>query len=150
LIKDAAGKGADLLTGTGKVEGPNNTLLRPTVLSGLTPDMDVWHGEIFGPATVVHTVNSADDAVALANDTEYGLTAGVISSDVREALSVARRLRTGIVHINDQGIADEPMAPFGGVKDSGYGKFGGDAGIESFTEQRWVTIQHTGRPSYPF
>jgi acyl-CoA reductase-like NAD-dependent aldehyde dehydrogenase len=62
----------------------------------------------------------------------------------------ASRVRSRIIHINDQSIADEPMAPFGGVKNSGYGKFGGTAGIESFTEQRWVTIQHSGRPTYPF
>jgi vanillin dehydrogenase len=75
---------------------------------------------------------------------------GVISRDLSAALDVVSRVRSGIIHINDQGIADEPMAPFGGVKNSGYGKFGGTAGIASFTEQRWVTIQHSGRPTYPF
>jgi acyl-CoA reductase-like NAD-dependent aldehyde dehydrogenase len=111
--------------------------------------MDIYGSEIFGPAVVVHPVASTDAAIELANDTEYGLTGGVISQDLTSALDVASRVRSGVIHINDQGIADEPMAPFGGVKRSGYGKFGGTAGIESFTEQRWVTIQHSGRPTYP-
>jgi acyl-CoA reductase-like NAD-dependent aldehyde dehydrogenase len=120
------------------------------VLTGVTTDMDIFGSEIFGPATVIHPVDSAEAAIDLANDTEYGLTGGVISRDLDAALEVASRVRSGIIHINDQGIGDEPMAPFGGVKNTGYGRFGGTAGIESFTEQRWVTIQHSGRPSYPF
>ena len=103
-----------------------------------------------GPAVVIYPVDSTEAAIDMANDTEYGLTGGVISRDLNAALDVVSRVRSGIIHINDQGIGDEPMAPFGGVKNSGYGKFGGTAGIESFTEQRWVTIQHSGRPTYPF
>ncbi len=150
LVKDAAAKGATLLTGNGSIEGPNGTLIRPVVLTDVTTDMDIFRSEIFGPAVVIHPVGSTDAVIDLANDTEYGLTGGVISRDLGAALEVVSRVRSGIVHINDQGIADEPMAPFGGVKSSGYGKFGGTAGIESFTEQRWVTIQHSGRPTYPF
>jgi acyl-CoA reductase-like NAD-dependent aldehyde dehydrogenase len=150
LVRDAVGKGATLLTGTGEPEGQNKTLLKPMVLTEITRDMDIWYGEIFGPATVIHIVGSADEAVELANDTDYGLTGGVISENLTEALNVARRMRTGIIHVNDQGIADEPMAPFGGVQNSGYGKFGGDAGIASFTELRWVTVQHRGHAIYPF
>ncbi len=150
LVHDAVGKGATLLTGTGEPEGQNETLLKPMVLTEITRDMDIWYGEIFGPATVIHVVDSADEAVELANDTDYGLTGGVISENLTEALDVARRMRTGIIHVNDQGIADEPMAPFGGVQNSGYGKFGGDAGIASFTELRWVTVQHRGHAIYPF
>jgi vanillin dehydrogenase len=150
LVKDAAGKGASLLTGDGAIEGPNGTLIRPVVLTDVTTDMDIFASEIFGPAVVIHPVDSADAAIDLANDSDYGLTGGVISRDLGAALEVASRVRSGIIHINDQGIGDEPMAPFGGVKNSGYGKFGGTAGIESFTEQRWVTFQHSGRPAYPF
>jgi hypothetical protein len=116
----------------------------------VTTDMDIFGSEIFGPAVVIHSVESRDAAIDLANDTEYGLTGGVISRDLSAALDVVSRVRSGIIHINDQGIGDEPMAPFGGVKNSGYGKFGGSAGFESFTEQRWITIQHTDRPHYPF
>ena len=150
LVKDAAAKGATLLTGDGTIGGPNGTVIRPVVLTDVTPGMDIFASEIFGPATVIHPVDSTEAAIDLANDTEYGLTGGVISRDLNAALDVVSRVRSGIIHINDQGIADEPMAPFGGVKNSGYGKFGGAAGIESFTEQRWVTIQHSGRPTYPF
>jgi acyl-CoA reductase-like NAD-dependent aldehyde dehydrogenase len=150
LVTDAAAKGAALLTGDGAIGGPNGTLIRPVVLTGVTPGMDIYASEIFGPATVIHPVDSTEAAINLANDTDYGLTGGVISRDLNAALDVVSRVRSGIIHINDQGIADEPMAPFGGVKNSGYGKFGGTAGIESFTEQRWVTIQHTDRPHYPF
>jgi vanillin dehydrogenase len=150
LVKDAAAKGANLLTGDGAIEGPNGTLIRPVVLIDVTTDMHIFASEIFGPATVIHPVDSTEAAIDMANDTEYGLTGGVISRDLHAALDVVSRVRSGIIHVNDQGIRDEPMAPFGGVKDSGYGKFGGTAGIESFTEQRWVTIQRSGRPTYPF
>jgi len=150
LVQDAATKGATLLTGDGTTGGPNRTLIRPVVLTDVTPAMDIYAAEIFGPATVIHPVDSTQAAIDLANDTQYGLTGGVISRNLTAALEAAARVRSGIIHINDQGIADEPMAPFGGVQNSGYGKFGGTAGIESFTEQRWITIQHTGRPTYPF
>jgi acyl-CoA reductase-like NAD-dependent aldehyde dehydrogenase len=90
------------------------------------------------------------ERVDMANNTEYGLTGGVITRDLSAALDAASRVRSRIIHIDDQSIADEPMAPFGGVKNSGCGKFGGTVGIESFAEQRWVTIQHSGRPTYPF
>ena len=150
LVNDAAAKGANLLTGDGAIGGPNETLIAPVVLTEVTRDMDIYASEIFGPAVVIHPVDSAEAAIDLANDTEYGLTGGVISRDLNAALDVVSRVRSGIIHINEQGIADEPMAPFGGVKSSGYGKFGGTAGIESFTERRWITIQHTGRPKYPF
>jgi acyl-CoA reductase-like NAD-dependent aldehyde dehydrogenase len=150
LVQDAAAKGARLLTGDGAIQGPNRTLIRPVVLTDVRPGMDIYAAEIFGPATVIHPVDSAEAATDTANDTDYGLTGGVISRDLTAALDVAARVRTGIIHINDQGIGDEPMAPFGGIRNSGYGKFGGTAGIASFTEQRWITIQHNGRPAYPF
>ena len=150
LVQDAVNMGAEPLTGDGAIQGPNGTLIRPVVLTDVTTDMDIYGSEIFGPATVIHPVDSTGAAIDLANDTEYGLTGGVISRDLNAALDVVARVRSGILHINDQGIGDEPMAPFGGLKNSGYGKFGGTAGIESFTERRWITIQHAGRPIYPF
>ncbi|WP_405594325.1 aldehyde dehydrogenase [Streptomyces sp. NBC_01092] len=150
LIHDALGKGAHLASGTGKVEGAAGTLLRPMVLTDVTRDMDVFHGEIFGPATVIHTVDNDDEAVALANDTPYGLSGGVITQDTARGLAMARRIHTGIFHINDQTVADEPQAPFGGVKDSGYGRFGGRDGADAFTQTRWITVQAHGRAQYPF
>jgi acyl-CoA reductase-like NAD-dependent aldehyde dehydrogenase len=146
-IQDAIDKGATVLAGGGK---PDGRVVPATVLTDVTPDMRIHSEEIFGAASTVHAVADADAAVALANDTGYGLTAGVITEDLRAGLAVAQRLQTGIVHVNDQPVNDEPMAPFGGIKESGYGKFGGEAGIESFTEVRWLTIQHEGRASYPF
>ncbi|MFD8047454.1 aldehyde dehydrogenase family protein [Streptomyces chartreusis] len=148
LVADAVAKGAEPVAGTGEIEG-RGTLIRPVVLTGVTREMKVYYDEIFGPATVVHVVDSTDEAVALANDTPYGLTAGVITEDLAAGLAVAGRLRTGIVHVNDQSIADEPQAPFGGVKSSGYGRFGGQAGAEAFTDTRWVTVQAVGHAHYP-
>ncbi len=150
LVKDAVAKGATLLAGTGEIEGEHGALLKPVVLTDVTTDMDIYYGEIFGPATVVHVAGTTDEAVALANDTEYGLTGGVISENTKEALNVAARMQTGIIHVNDQGIADEPMAPFGGVKNSGYGHFGGSAGVDAFTHTRWITVQAKGHAGYPF
>ncbi|MGA3797595.1 aldehyde dehydrogenase family protein [Pseudomonas fluorescens] len=148
LIKDAVTKGATLLAGTGDIEGDNGTLLEPVLLCDITKEMDIFYGEIFGPATVVHVVESADAAVELANDTDYGLTGGVISENLAEALEVADRMQTGIIHVNGQGIADEPMAPFGGVKNTGYGRFGGQAGLDAFSVTRWITVQEHGHAHY--
>jgi len=148
LIEESVGKGAGLAAGTGEVEAPG-TLIRPTVLTDVTPDMRIHHEEIFGPATVIYPVDGVEEAVALANDTTQGLTAGVITENLARGLEIAGRLRTGIVHVNDQSIADEPQAPFGGVKESGYGRFGGQAGAEAFTDTRWVTAQVTGHQHYP-
>ena len=148
LIADAVAKGAKLVAGTGEIEEPG-TLIRPTVLTGVTPGMRVYAEEIFGPATVIHVVDDVEEAIALANDTLQGLTAGVITENLARGLEVAARLRTGIVHVNDQSIADEPMAPFGGVKESGYGRFGGQAGAEAFTDTRWVTAQVSGHAHFP-
>ncbi|MFH8470736.1 aldehyde dehydrogenase family protein [Streptomyces sp. NPDC017991] len=148
LVADAVTRGAELAAGSGEIEEPG-TLIRPVVLTGVTKDMKIYYDEVFGPATVVHVVDSADEAVALANDTPYGLTAGVITEDLATGLKVAGRLRTGIVHVNDQSVADEPQAPFGGVKNSGYGRFGGQAGAEAFTDTRWVTAQAVGHAHFP-
>lgn len=147
LIQDAITKGATVLTGGG---APDGRVVPPTVLAGITPQMRIHADEIFGAATTVYAVDGPEKAVELANDTEYGLTAGVIAEDLRAGLAVANRLRTGIVHVNDQPVNDEPFAPFGGIHNSGYGKFGGDAGIASFTETRWVTVQTEGHAPYPF
>jgi acyl-CoA reductase-like NAD-dependent aldehyde dehydrogenase len=148
LIADAVAKGARLAAGTGEIEEPG-TLIRPTVLTDVTPGMSIYGAEIFGPATVIHPVDDVEEAIALANDTPQGLSAGVITEDMARGLRVAARLRTGIVHVNDQSIADEPQAPFGGVKESGYGRFGGQVGAEAFTDIRWVTAQVSGHAHFP-
>lgn len=148
LIGEAVAAGAVLVAGTGEIEAPG-TLIRPTVLAGVTPGMRIHHEEIFGPATVLYRVGGDDEAIALANDTAQGLSAGVITENLARGLELAGRLRTGIVHVNDQSIGDEPQAPFGGVGESGYGRFGGQAGAEAFTDTRWVTAQVEGHAHFP-
>ena len=101
-----------------------------------------------GPIVAIVPVDDVDEAVRVANDTEYGLSSAVFSADVDAALAVARRLQTGMCHINDATVNDEPQMPFGGVKDSGWGRFGGKAALEEFTELRWITIQDSPR-RYP-
>jgi benzaldehyde dehydrogenase (NAD) len=124
---------------------------RPTVLSGVPLDSPAYAEEVFGPVAPVTRISSVEDAVRLASDSEYGLSLGIVTRDVMRGLAVADRIPTGIVHINDQTVNDEAVAPFGGVKASGTGsRFGGAAAnIEAFTETRWITMR--GEPArYPF
>lgn len=102
--------------------------------------MRIYYEETFGPVASLYTVDSDEAALALANDTEYGLASGVFTRDTLKALSFARRLRHGSTHVNTHTLMEEPTAPMGGMKDSGYGSFGGSREIEFFTELRWVTI----------
>lgn len=136
LIDDALAQGARLLAG-----GPADSVLMPaTVLDGVDESMRIYREESFGP--IVSMIRAADeaDAIRLANDSEYGLSAAVFSGDAARGLRVARQLRSGICHVNGPTVADEAQMPFGGVGGSGYGRFGGKAGIESFTELRWITV----------
>ncbi|MGY6708425.1 MAG: aldehyde dehydrogenase [Rhizobiaceae bacterium] len=144
LIDDAIQKGARLMAG-GRQQG---AWVDATVLDGISPHMRAYHEETFGPVASIIRFVDVDEAVSIANDTEYGLAAAVFGRDITRALDVARRLETGICHINSSTIHDEPQMPFGGVKSSGYGRFGGKAGIEEFTELRWLTIQN-GKVDYP-
>ncbi|MER6183760.1 aldehyde dehydrogenase family protein [Streptomyces sp. NPDC001652] len=146
LVEDAVAKGAKVLTGGGKPEGAVHPA---TVLTDVPKDAEIYHAEAFGPVCVVETFLDDAAAVAVANDTENGLTCGIITENATHGLAVARGIRTGIVHINDQSVADEPQAPFGGFKASGYGRFGGRWGIEAFSNTRWVTIA-TQQAHYPF
>ncbi|GAA2460641.1 aldehyde dehydrogenase family protein [Streptomyces glaucus] len=146
LVEDAVAKGAKVLVGGG---APDGAVHPATVLANVPKDAELYYGESFGPLCTVETYPDDDTAIALANDTENGLTCGVITENATHGLAVARRVRTGIVHINDQSVADEPHAPFGGVKASGYGRFGGRWGIEAFSSTRWVTIA-TQQAHYPF
>ena len=144
-VEDAVKKGAKVLVG-GKVEGP---CFQPTLLADVKDDMRIDHEECFGPVAVVTVVDSPTEAVRVANDTPYGLSAGIITRNFDQALDLAERLETGMVHINDQPVHDEPQAPFGGVKDSGFGRMGGRAALEEFTELRWITVQRVPR-QFPF
>ncbi len=144
LVEDAVEKGAELLTG-GEADG---LVYRPTVLRGVTPEMRIYREESFGPSVSIIEVDGAEEAINVANDTDYGLSAAIFSRDVERAEQLARRIESGICHINDTTVHDEPQVPFGGVKASGWGRFGGEWAVEEFTELRWITIQDERR-EYP-
>ncbi len=144
LVDDAVAQGATALTG-GQPDGP---CFPPTLLSGITPAMRLYGEESFGPLLSIIEVDSPDEAVRVANDTEYGLSAAIFSENVPAALELAQRIESGICHINDTTVQDEPQMPFGGVKASGFGRFGGRAALEEFTELRWISIQERPR-HYP-
>jgi benzaldehyde dehydrogenase (NAD) len=145
LVGDAVKQGAKVIAG-GEAKG---TLMRGIVVDHVTPDMALFRQETFGPQVSITRVRSADEAVRLANDTEYGLSSAIFSCDVARALELAKRIESGICHINGPTVHDEAQMPFGGTKGSGYGRFGGKAAIDEFTELRWITIQTTPR-RYPF
>jgi benzaldehyde dehydrogenase (NAD) len=145
LLEDALAKGAQLLCG-GRAE---NTLMPATVLDRVTRDMRVYHEETFGPLKCIVRVNGVEAAIACANDNEYGLAAAVFGRDIARAFNVARRIESGICHVNAPTVHDEAQMPFGGVKGSGMGRFGGKAGIAEFTDLRWITVQTAPR-HYPF
>jgi acyl-CoA reductase-like NAD-dependent aldehyde dehydrogenase len=145
-VDEAVAKGAKVLAG-GEVAGTNT--YRATILADVPDDAEFAQHETFGPVLGVEVVDSADDAVARANATAYGLSAGIITTDSDRGLALAQRIDAGIVHVNDQTVGDEPQMPFGGVKDSGWGRFGGTAAIDEFTELRWVTVAGEGHP-FPF
>ena len=144
LVQDAVSHGAKVLSG-GEPDGP---LFPPTVLAGVTSEMRVYREESFGPVVGIVQVDGPDEAVRVANDTEYGLAAAVFGRHVPTALDVARRIESGICHVNGSTVHDEAQMPFGGVKASGWGRFGGTAALEEFTELRWMTVQHGSR-HYP-
>jgi vanillin dehydrogenase len=129
----------------GEAEG---NVIAPTVLSGVTPEMRIYAEESFGPVVAIVAVDGDDEAVRVANDTEYGLAAAVFGGDVDHAMEIARRIESGICHVNSSTVHDEPQMPFGGVKASGWGRFGGTAALHEFTELRWLSVQQGSR-HYP-
>ena len=144
-VDDAVSGGARVLAG-GEAAGP---AYRATLLADVPADSDFATLETFGPVAAIEVVDSADEAVRRANATSYGLASGILTSDTDKGLALARLLEAGIVHVNDQPVADEPQMPFGGVKDSGYGRFGGSAAVNEFTELHWVTVHGEPHP-FPF
>ncbi|WP_174296338.1 aldehyde dehydrogenase [Sphingomonas bacterium] len=137
LVDDAVAQGAHVLAGNAAGE----ILTGAVVIDGVTPGMRAYAEESFGPMVTIVRAADADDAVRIANDTEYGLSAAVFGSDIARTLAVAQRIQSGICHINGPTVHDEAQMPFGGVKASGYGRFGGQAGIAEFTDLRWITIE---------
>lgn len=144
LVDDAVRKGASVVAGG---EG-SGTLLSATVIDGVTAAMRLYAEESFGPVATIVRVNGDEEALRVANDTEYGLSAAVFSRDLGRAWNLAKQVKSGICHINGPTVHDEPQMPFGGVKESGYGRFGGKAVIDEFTTLRWITVQ-MGERHYP-
>jgi acyl-CoA reductase-like NAD-dependent aldehyde dehydrogenase len=144
-VDEAVAKGARVLVG-GEVVGP---CYQATLITDVPADSEFARVETFGPVAAIEIVDSAEEAVARANATGYGLSAGIITTDPDRGFQLARQIEAGIVHVNDQPVHDEPQMPFGGVKDSGWGRFGGRAAMDEFTELRWVTVQSGTRP-FPF
>jgi acyl-CoA reductase-like NAD-dependent aldehyde dehydrogenase len=144
-VDGAVRAGAKVLAGGG-ADGP---CYRATLLGDVPPDSEFAQTETFGPVAAIEIVDSADQAIERANASSYGLSSGIITQDVDRGLALAGRIDAGIVHVNDQPVGDEPQMPFGGVKDSGFGRFGGSAVVDEFTELRWVTVQRGSHP-FPF
>src|SRR5450755_3185546 len=146
MVTGSVDAGARLAAG-GTYEG---LFYQPTVLADVAPAMPAYADEVFGPVAPVLRFATADDAAKLAADSEYGLSLGILTTDVMRGLDLARKIPTGIVHINDQTVDDEPSAPFGGLLASGTGaRFGGTANLDAFTDMRWVTMRGDITP-YPF
>lgn len=137
LIDDAVSGGARVLAG-GKAE---SVVMPATVLAGVTPKMKLYREESFGPVVAIIPAKDETDAIRIANDSEYGLSAAIFTGNAARGLRVARQIRSGMCHVNGSTVHDEPQMPFGGVGASGYGRFGGMAGIDQFTELRWITIE---------
>lgn len=135
LIDDATSKGAVLITG-GELF---NTAMQPTILDKVLFGMRIYEEEVFGPVAGIIRVADAEEAVTIANDTDFGLAASVFGADTERAAAIARQIEAGIVHVNGSTVYDDPAMPFGGVKASGYGRFGGRAAIHEFTELQWIT-----------
>lgn len=144
LVEDAREHGARLPLGC-HVDG---AIMQATIVDGITPAMRLYRDESFGPVVTIQRVNGDEEAVRVANDSEFGLSAAIFSRDVSRAMQLARRIESGICHINGPTVHDEAQMPFGGVKSSGYGRFGSKASIPEFTELRWITVQTEPR-HYP-
>jgi acyl-CoA reductase-like NAD-dependent aldehyde dehydrogenase len=145
LIADAQAKGAKLVAGGKRI----GTVVEATLLDHVTPEMRVYAEESFGPVKPIIRVADEEEAIRVANDTEYGLSSAVFSRNVQRAMMVAARIESGICHINGPTLHDEAQMPFGGVKGSGYGRFGGKAAIAEFTDLRWITLEDSAQ-HYPF
>jgi benzaldehyde dehydrogenase (NAD) len=146
IVEQAVGAGAKLEAG-GTYDG---LFYQPTVLSGVRAGMRAFREEVFGPVANITSFASDDEAVALANDTEYGLSAAVISNSIGRAMAIANRLNVGLVHVNDQTVNDEVVNPFGGCGVSGnHTSMGGPADVGEYTQWRWMTVKDAP-PPYPF
>jgi acyl-CoA reductase-like NAD-dependent aldehyde dehydrogenase len=144
-VESAVAGGAKLLAGGSVVD----RCFQPTLLGDVPEGAEFSRTETFGPVASIEVVENTDEAVQRANASSYGLAAGIITQNSDRGFALAQRIDSGIVHVNDQPIGDEPQVPFGGVKESGFGRFGGKAVVDEFTELRWITVQSGSHP-FPF
>ncbi len=145
IVEDALDRGAELVTG-GELSGGG---IQPTVLDHVTPDMRLYSEEAFGPIAGIIRVRDREEALSVANDTEYGLVSSIFTADVDAALAMLNEIETGIGHVNGSTVDDDPAMPFGGMKASGYGRFGGLEAIREFTECQWISIHDTAAGDGP-
>jgi acyl-CoA reductase-like NAD-dependent aldehyde dehydrogenase len=145
MLDDAVAKGAVIVAG----ENADGALMPATIVDRIKPGMEIYDEETFGPVTTIVRVRGVDEALRVANDTAYGLSAAVFGGNVTRALEVAANIDAGCVHVNGATVQNEPQAPYGGMKNSGYGRFDGAAVIDEFTEVKWVTVEPPDQP-YPF
>jgi acyl-CoA reductase-like NAD-dependent aldehyde dehydrogenase len=146
MVSQALAQGANIRIG-GSKQGP---FFQPTVITDVTPDMAIYRDEIFGPVALVIPFETEEEAIFIANDTQYGLSAAIVTGNTQHGHAIAPHIQAGMVHINDSPVHDEPHCPFGGMKASGWGgKWGGAGAIDIFTDQQWISTQVEAR-QYPF
>ncbi|MFF1378277.1 aldehyde dehydrogenase family protein [Streptomyces sp. NPDC058308] len=145
LVEQTVGAGATALL-HGRTEG---NLVAPSVLTDLPADSPVLNQEIFGPVALLLPFDGEEEAVRIANDSRYGLSGALHTGDIERGVRLAKRINTGMIHINDGTVHDEPIVPFGGEKHSGVGRLNGDSTVDAFTTQKWISVQH-GRSRFPF
>jgi acyl-CoA reductase-like NAD-dependent aldehyde dehydrogenase len=142
LVQDATSKGATVFVGDASANEARKTEMRPVVLDNVTPDMDIYKTESFGPTIALYEVETEEQALELANDTEYGLTSAVFTEDLKRGLRFARGIESGAVHINDMTVHDESALPHGGIKSSGFGRFNATAGLDEWVRTKTITFKN--------
>ncbi|GAA3298812.1 hypothetical protein GCM10020295_35340 [Streptomyces cinereospinus] len=145
LVEQAVAEGATALL-RGATRG---NVVEPTVLTDVPAGSGLLRQEIFGPVALLVPFDGEEEAVRLVNDTPFGLSGAVHTADVERGVRFAQRIDTGMFHVNDGTVHDEPLVPFGGEKDSGLGRLNGETTLEAFTTLKWISVQH-GRSAFPF
>jgi len=141
LLQDATSKGAKLVYGDMDAKENSATRMRPIIVGDVKKDMDLYYTESFGPTVTLLSVSSDEEALKIANDTEYGLSGAVFTKDLTRGLSLAKRIESGAIHINSMSVHDEPTLPHGGMKKSGFGRFNANAGLNEFVRTKTITFQ---------
>jgi len=139
LLKDALGKGAKAIYGNPEANEESKTQMRPVILENVKEDMDIYHTESFGPTVSMYVVESDEEAIKIANDTDYGLSSAVFTEDLKRGLKIAKQIESGAVHLNSMSVHDESALPHGGVKKSGFGRFNGQEGLNEWVRTKTVT-----------